>query len=127
MLNTTATIPGLLNIMFPVVLIHITSLCHLHAVQTESVEVVEKLLACFFDCRVSKPSSAGHASAFWDHALEIDETSTIQNLLDRPLVVFVEWPDTCLAEADLKCKKGFLLAAAGLDEEIANRVKETSQ
>jgi hypothetical protein len=91
MTNTTATVPYLLEVMIPVIFIYITSLRHLYAIQTKTVEVVEELLTDSLDCCLAELFSTSVASTFRNLAVEVDETGTIEDLLHRLPIIIVEW------------------------------------
>lgn len=81
MANTTINAP-LLPIMLPVILIKISGLGRLNAVETYTVEFGSYLVAKIRDASPSQHTSTSHAGLFRDLGGKIDRAGAVDNVDD---------------------------------------------
>lgn len=126
MMNAATKIPLFLPIMLPIIFVHILALRHLHTIDTDSMEISGNLGMKGFHGRRAESRSARHTRTVRNINTPILKAVTIQNLLYRLLVMFMERPNSRLAKTHVVCEEWLLLAATSGSEEFADRVKESS-
>jgi len=105
MRDTATKVPFPLDVMFPVVIINITRFRHVYAIQAEAMKVVRELKANCLDSPHTGLGSTGHACLLWHGALEFEKSWTVEDLLDRLLVVVMKGPNASLAKTLVVCEQ----------------------
>jgi len=125
--NPATSAPLLLDIVFPIVLIYILALCHLHAIEAEALKIGEDFGVGLLHSRRTQLLSASPASTFRNLDLPIFETRTVKDILNRLLELIMKRPDARLAKTHVVSKERLFLAVTVLLEKVANGIEETSK
>jgi hypothetical protein len=91
------------------------------------MKVASELTASFFDSSHAELGSTCHASIVRNGAVEFEESGTVEDLLDRLLVVVVKWPNPGLAETNTICEQGLFLTSTPHPEERADGIEELAK
>lgn len=115
--------PFLLHIILPIILVDIVTLSHIHTFQTKTLEVGTNLGVSIHHSCGAQLRYAFQASTLGDLGTPFLKSITVKNIFDRLLVMFMNWPDTCLADGEIVSEEWIFLAVAILSKKVSYWVK----
>lgn len=90
MVDTTVFVPALLNIMQPIIGMHVARLRDFHTVEAQPVKCLQCVILEFINGGLWELWSARLTCVTWNRTLECVET--LNNVKDRLLVLWFQWP-----------------------------------
>jgi len=130
MWNAATPIPTPVLVVEPIVFINIFinfGAGQFHAIQTETVEVREKLDAGFFNLVWITFMDASSTGTWCYLALKIDKARAKKYFSNGFLMLRFHWPDSGLRNAQYICEQGLFFARTFMVQKISNGTEDTSK